>query len=261
MEQVKKLNSIPEVSTLNSTDRILLTDANGKSEKISPSNLKSQLVGSIDMYSICSNIFVVFYEEYDWAQYRYPMAVPLSSWKSYQDSGKAPQGILVIDGDKKLVVALTESTNKLKWASANLTGGAFTTGDRLAAMNDYAGKTNTKAIVTSSNLSGDGVDYAPRFCYNYSSPNLNGHGQGLTTGQWWLPSLGELYTIFANFEKINFALSLCTGAQQLVRDAYWSSTEYSATNAWYLNFFNGLQNYGGTKSARQCGVRPVSAFY
>ena len=50
MTQVKKLNSIPEVSTLNSTDRILLTDANGKSEKISPSNLKSQLVGSIDMY-------------------------------------------------------------------------------------------------------------------------------------------------------------------------------------------------------------------
>ena len=260
MEQVKKLNSIPEVSTLNSTDRILLTDANGKSEKISPSNLKSQLVGSIDMYSICSNIFVVFYEEYDWSGYRFPLAIPLSSWKSYQDSGKAPQGILVVDGDKKLVVALTESTNKLKWASANLAGGAFTTGDRLAAMNDYAGKTNTKAIVTSSNLSGDGVDYAPRFCYNYSSPNLNGHGQGLKAGQWWLPSLGELYTIFANFEKINFALSLCTGAQLLVRDAYWSSTEYSATNAWYLGFNDGFQGLSA-KSTYQYRVRPVSAFY
>ena len=260
MEQVKKLNSIPEVSTLNSTDRILLTDANGKSEKISPSNLKSQLVGSIDMYSICSNIFVVFYEEYDWAQYRYPLAIPLSSWKSYQDSGKAPQGILVIDGDKKIVVALTESTNRLKWASADLAGGAFTTYDRVTASNDYSGMANTKAIVTSANLSGDGVDCAPAFCYNYSSPNLNGHGNGLKAGQWWLPSLGELYTIFANFEKINFALSLCTGAQLLAREDYWSSTEGSATNAWNLNFYNGIQN-NITKSAYQYRVRPVSAFY
>ena len=260
MTQVKKLNSIPEVSTLNSTDRILLTDANGKSEKISPSNLKSQLVGSIDMYSICSNIFVVYYEEYEWSQHRFPLAIPLSSWKSYQDSGKAPQGILVIDGDKKIVVALTESTNRLKWASADLAGGAFTTYDRVTASNDYAGMANTKAIVTSANLSGDGVDCAPAFCYNYSSPNLNGHGEGLKAGQWWLPSLGELYTIFANFEKINFALSLCTGAQLLVRDAYWSSTEYSATSAWSLGFSYGDQARD-TKSTSQSRVRPVSAFY
>ena len=260
MTQVKKLSSIPEVSTLNSTDRILLTDANGKSEKISPSNLKSQLVGSIDMYSICSNIFVVYYEEYEWAQYRWAQCAPLSRWKPLQDSGKAPQGILVIDGDKKIVVALTESTNKLKWASANLAGGAFTSSDRLTASNDYAGKANTKAIVTSANLSGDGVDCAPAFCYNYSSPNLNGHGQGLKAGQWWLPSLGELYTIFANFEKINFALSLCTGAQLLVRDAYWSSTESSATDAWRLTFSDGTQ-YNYDKSTHQFRVRPVSAFY
>ena len=260
MTQVKKLSSIPEVSTLNSTDRILLTDANGKSEKISPSNLKSQLVGSIDMYSICSNIFVVFYEEYEWAQYRWTQCAPLSRWKPLQDSGKAPQGILVIDGDKKIVVALTESTNRLKWASADLAGGAFTTYDRVTASNDYAGMANTKAIVTSANLSGDGVDCAPAFCYNYSSPNLNGHGNGLKAGQWWLPSLGELYTIFANFEKINFALSLCTGAQLLVRDAYWSSTEGSATGAWRLNFRDGGQ-YNTAKSADQSRVRPVSAFY
>ena len=260
MTQVKKLSSIPEVSTLNSTDRILLTDANGKSEKISPSNLKSQLVGSIDMYSICSNIFVVFYEDWDWAGYRYPLAIPLSSWKSYQDGGKAPQGILVIDGDKKIVVALTESTNRLKWASADLAGGAFTTYDRVTASNDYAGMANTKAIVTSANLSGDGVDCAPAFCYNYSSPNLNGHGNGLKAGQWWLPSIGELYTIFANFEKINFALSLCTGAQQLAREDYWSSTEYSAQIAWFLDFNIGSQG-NGLKSTGQYRVRPVSAFY
>ena len=260
MTQAKNLNLLPEVSTLNSTDRFMLFDSNGKAEKISPANLKTQLTGSIDMYTICSNIFVVYYEEWDWSGYRYPLAVPLSSWKSYQDSGKAPQGILVVDGDKKLVVALTESTNKLKWASANLAGGAFTTSDRVTAMNDYAGKTNTKAIVTSANLSGDGTDYAPAFCYNYSSPNLNGHGNGLKAGQWWLPSIGELYTIFANFEKINFALSLCTGAQQLVRDAYWSSTEYSAASAWRLYFSDGIQHSLG-KSTYQFRVRPVSAFY
>ncbi|MFA6769435.1 MAG: hypothetical protein WCR86_13580, partial [Parabacteroides sp.] len=57
----------------------------------------------------------------------------------------------------------------------------------------------------------------------------------------------------------NYALSLITGATQLVEDAYWSSTEYSATSAWILYLLNGnLSNL--TKASFMYRVRPVSAF-
>jgi hypothetical protein len=39
---------------------------------------------------------------------------------------------------------------------------------------------------------------------------------------------------------------------------YWSSSEYDASNAWYPNFNNGFQNYGGKNNALY--VRPVRAF-
>jgi hypothetical protein len=65
--------------------------------------------------------------------------------------------------------------------------------------------------------------------------------------------------IYANMTKINYALSLIEGATQLVEDAYWTSTEYSATNAWYL-LLNGGGVNGSAKATTTLRVRPVSAF-
>ena len=76
---------------------------------------------------------------------------------------------------------------------------------------------------------------------------------------WWLPSLGELFCIYANMRKINYALSLINGATQLAETWYWSSTEYSAAHAWFLNLGNGNAD-GSTKASNKTGVRPVSAF-
>lgn len=75
----------------------------------------------------------------------------------------------------------------------------------------------------------------------------------------YIPSLGELYFILAYFTQINAALK-AVGGEPLHDDWYWSSTQYSTTNAWYLNV-----NYGGaynwyTKATYQGRVRPVSAF-
>ena len=81
----------------------------------------------------------------------------------------------------------------------------------------------------------------------------------MKAGAWWLPSVGELYLIFANFTKINYALSKISGATLLSKTAYWSCTEYSAAYAWHLNFIDGRQSDYG-KSTGQYRVRPVSAF-
>lgn len=74
----------------------------------------------------------------------------------------------------------------------------------------------------------------------------------------YIPSLGELYFMLAHFTRINAALE-AVGGEPLRNDWYWSSTQYSATNAWYLNLDNGYAN-NITKAANQYRVRPVSAF-
>jgi hypothetical protein len=66
--------------------------------------------------------------------------------------------------------------------------------------------------------------------------------------------------IYANMTKINYALSLINGATQLQEDAYWTSTELSATNAWGL-YLNGGGAFGlTTKASYTRRVRAVSAF-
>ena len=74
----------------------------------------------------------------------------------------------------------------------------------------------------------------------------------------YIPSLGELYLIYLHKYEINEALSYVYG-KQIADEWYWSSTEYSASYAWYLNFSNGGQDYN-SKSTAQCRVRPVSVF-
>lgn len=78
------------------------------------------------------------------------------------------------------------------------------------------------------------------------------------TDEEYVPSLGELYFILAHFTQINAALK-AVGGEPLRNDWYWSSTQYSATTAWYLYLSNGSANYY-TKATHQGRVRPVSAF-
>ena len=73
----------------------------------------------------------------------------------------------------------------------------------------------------------------------------------------YIPTLAELYLICLNRKAINAAMRF-VGGQELA-GWYWSSTEYSATNAWYLQLNNGSANLG-TKATITYRVRPVSAF-
>ena len=86
----------------------------------------------------------------------------------------------------------------------------------------------------------------------------NANGKGLTAGRWWLPSMGEMAMIWANFDKINYALSKISGATQLQANWYWTSTQISATAAWHLFLNDGGMYYG--YKFDQLRVRPVSAF-
>ena len=73
----------------------------------------------------------------------------------------------------------------------------------------------------------------------------------------YIPTLAELYLICLNRKAINEALRF-VGGQEL-KYWYWSSTEYSATDAWYLNLNGGLANYD-TKTTDTNRVRLVRDF-
>ena len=74
----------------------------------------------------------------------------------------------------------------------------------------------------------------------------------------YIPSLGEMYLIYLNRKALNQALELI-GSDPIKDDWYWTSTEYSAANAWSLYLDYGLVNYL-TKASYTFRVRPVSAF-
>ena len=216
-----------------------------------------------DIGQLYDGVFIMFHRKSD----DFPLAVRVSSWASYQASGEIAEGVLLVEGGRHLVIAPTESSS-VKWSSkpvssSDISGsvqisGVTTTGDRITALNDFAGRANTTAIIngsTSSNVTNT-ENYAAGFCNRYSRTNAN--GKGLTAGKWWLPSIGEMTMILANFDKINYALSKISGATQLQEDWYWTSTQGSECNAWFLYLNDGYMTndwkfYRGR-------VRPVSAF-
>lgn len=257
VKQTKKLNdsSVTDVTTVNSTDRILMRDSNGKLIPISLANLKSAILGGLSLNGIEDGVFIMYHRASD----NYPLMVKPHKWPGIQSGGEIADGVVIVEGGKVLVVAPTESATKLNWSSAQVSGGGTTTTDRVAAMNDWAGKTNTAAQIAASSSSHvtNTASYAPGFCNLYSRVNAN--SQGLTAGKWWLPSLGEMMMIYANMTKVNYALSLITGADQLQEDAYWTSTEVSAAGAWFLPLGSGLA-YVTTKASGTQRVRAVSAF-
>lgn len=248
-KKTKTLAAVTTVTSMSASQYIPLSDGSGNVTKITLANLKASLLGGLNLNAMNDGVFIMFHRKSD----DYPLAVKPDKWASYQNSGEIAEGVMVVEGGKILVVAPTEAT--LYWSSAAVSAGGKTTTDRETALNDWTGKASTAAQITHNECKTE--SYAPGFCASYERVNANGNG--LTAGSWWLPSLGELMMIYANTRKINYALSLINGATQLAETWYWSSTEFSATNAWYLNLSDGYA-YGGTKATYQHRVRPVSAF-
>ena len=254
MTQVKNLKDLPTLSKLGTTNSLLATEnATGKSYRMSAANLKSEL-GSISIDDVMDNVFIMCHRYTSANPDSYPICYRPSEWAAQEAAGNVATGVLLIDGGRKLVIAPQEKTST--WSTCQLECGTKQA-DRLLAQELYNGKENCAKILTNTTLAAEGDASAVGWCNAYE--RINAGGKGLKAGAWWLPSLGELYLMFANYTKINYALSKISGATLLSRNPYWSCTELSAQNAWYLYFYYGSQG-SLTKSTGQCRVRPVSAF-
>lgn len=158
-------------------------------------------------------------------------AVPYTGYEVSKDGKEGCTGIGVKFGGKSLVVVLNDISDDDIELTTKQGGTRFIT-DYHQAAEDMDGKAATDDIRDILNM-------------------------GIADDE-YIPSLGELYFILAHFTQINAALE-AVGGEPLRNDWYWSSTQCSATNAWYLNLSSGNAYYA-TKATYQGRVRPVSAF-
>ena len=163
-------------------------------------------------------------------------------------SGKTAIGV-VFDCRKKLAIGLEQSDEEWSITDDFDVPGVENITDTTKVLQDMDGKKNTSTILAYCKTKGK---RCPAFEYVNSYKT-----EGTQAGDWYLPSMGELYVIYGNMGVLNVALIKIV-ATRLVASYYWSSSEYSSTSAWELYFsignvgYNGKYNYGY--------VRPVLAF-
>ena len=253
-EKAIDMNALPALTSVDDSCSLL---ASGPSAgRVSMAKLREAVMGDVTLAAVMDDVFIMYHRKSD----NFPLMVKPHKWTALQNAGEIADGVVVVEGGKVLVVAPTEADSAgILWSSAAVSGGATTTSDRVTAMNDWNGKANTASIISKSTSAAvtNTAAYAPGFCNLYSRVNAN--GRGLTAGKWWLPSVGEIIMIYANITKINYCLSLITGATQLAERWYWTSTDHDITNEWRLDFINGYLSFE-PKASFKARVRPVSAF-
>ena len=173
--------------------------------------------------------------------------------------------VVVQHGSTRIGIALEEPSSTMKWGSVqNANSVGYQTSDDWSILD---GKTITAAIMASSYYKNDSPQkYAVAYCYNYSKSHMGDPGGDvrIPAKSWYLPATGELEIIRSHFETINLALQRIKNAGKqsadlLQRTSYWSSVEYSGTNALYLSLLTGYRSSSG-KAGAPLRVRPVTAF-
>ena len=160
-------------------------------------------------------------------------------------SSKTPIGV-VFDCRKKLAIGLEESQKYWSYSDYFDVPGVE---NITSTTTDLDGKKNTSTVLAYCKANGKSC---PAFEYVNSYKT-----EGTKAGDWYLPSMGELYAIYGNMGVLNVAL-VKIAATRLGIGYYWSSSEHSDSSAWRLNFSNGyVSEY---YKVNYFFVRPVLAF-
>ena len=110
-------------------------------------------------------------------------------------------------------------------------------------LSDFNGLENTRVLQSL------GSDYqAAQYCWSYSD--------GASNLQWYLPAAGELGFLVPRFNAINAAIT-AVGGSSVASDPFWSSSEYSSGNAYYVNTNYGTVDYFNNKFSNYF-VRPFA---
>lgn len=125
--------------------------------------------------------------------------------------------------------------------------------------------TNRLASLTYTDIGGVIKPIYPA-AYNAKSFGVTvaGHTTGFEIGNWWLPSVKEMYLLIkdvqlSNTDAVNITLAAIGGNNVLASGYYpWTSTEYGTNGSWNYDGYTGAMN-GSTKYSTY-SVRAVTAF-
>ena len=166
----------------------------------------------------------------------------VDGWNPKNNQGVV--GILLVEDEHRIVVALEDAPNKLTWSKKR--GKVNQPVEELEdAKSDFNGEYYCQNL--------NSPDFpAAYYCLNYKKGNR----------RWYLPSSGELWLIYNHLEEIQSALESVGGEK--FNTSYWSSTEVHAFFAWYLTLGRVLGHgrlvIGYYKVSSILNVRPVSKF-
>jgi len=136
---------------------------------------------------------------------------------TYRDSNNVEHGLIVS--------IVNQSTGSI-WSNIdNALSGASSTWD---------GQSNTNLMKTQTGATSGAWKLADDYTYG-----------GFT--DWYLPAIDELKILSNNRFNVNKTLSSIVGSDLLLFNNYVSSTEYDATDFWFLNFTQNLLSQGGNK--------------
>ncbi|MFH1561837.1 MAG: DUF1566 domain-containing protein [Nitrospirota bacterium] len=149
-------------------------------------------------------------------------------------------------GNHGLICSMIDLSTAQIWSNINsaLIGSA--------AQSDWNGQGNTNAIIGQSGHSSS----AAKLCDDYTNVD---YGTGVYS-DWYLLSSGELNDLWNNIKAVQKALDIDGNAATtaIIKDCYWSSSEYSFNYAWGFYFYYGYPaNF--SKGSRHY-VRAVRAF-
>lgn len=156
-------------------------------------------------------------------------------------------GIYYVMNDKTLVpVAHLETINK-----ARVIGVAVKMSDKIATVALHDAADGEEVALTTTEKNGSSEFFRSDFWDAMSDwngeANTKDYGEDLNPainlqpGQ-YIPSLAQLHLILLNIKEVNAALE-AVGGTPLRKEWYWSSTEYSAINSWYVYFGSGHSGY------------------
>lgn len=164
-----------------------------------------------------------------------------SSVGSIVDNADGSRGVvfwLSPEGDEGLMVALEDASEGCQWGEAidalTLLNKPY---NSPRALKDVSGNTNTRCI-----RKHQGID-------NEYAASLVDFANG-----WYLPSAGELRKLYAALPIIEPAI-VDAGGTPLTEEGYWTSTEYSGSDAATATF-----SMGNTNKTNTCRVRAIRHF-
>ena len=154
-------------------------------------------------------------------------------------------GVALITDNQKIMIekmgeanAEWNSNTTLYWGK-NLYGknvaGITETTDQTVAKADFNGKDHTAAIIAAYTEHSVAMD-ARDMCSVLQTFNDGENNGGFT--DWYIPAEGQLYEIYTNKTNINAALTAMSSTA-FSGSYYWSSSEYSSSGGWIVNFSNG----------------------